>query len=220
MSIKRIHQIISLLMLRLIHRFVRNRIFYVEGVKLMIDEGVFSPIGTISSKLMARVVAKEVKKDERVLDLGTGTGLQAIIAALRGAQVVATDISEDAISCAMKNASINKVLERISFLKGDLFNPVSNMNFDLIIFNPPYIPGTPKSKVEKNWLYDEGQLIVKFLKDAKSHLKKGGRILMAYSSISNEKLLYWALARYRWRWRIVAQTLLPFERLYVLKITR
>ncbi|MDD2259360.1 MAG: peptide chain release factor N(5)-glutamine methyltransferase [Acholeplasmataceae bacterium] len=75
-----------------------------------------------------------------ILDIGTGSGCIAVTLAKEtsNSNVVATDISEKALKIAKKN---NEKLEtNVKFLVGDLFEPVKNMRFDLIVSNPPYIP--------------------------------------------------------------------------------
>ena len=76
----------------------------------------------------------------RILEIGTGSGAISVSLAheLKNAQIVATDISQDAINIASRNAEINNVVNQISFLWGNLFEPVSG-KFDIIVSNPPYI---------------------------------------------------------------------------------
>lgn len=77
----------------------------------------------------------------RILDLCTGSGAIAISLSkyLKNAQVVASDISQEALSIARKNAALNEVEEKIVFLQGNLFETVANEEFDIIVSNPPYI---------------------------------------------------------------------------------
>jgi release factor glutamine methyltransferase len=76
----------------------------------------------------------------RILEIGTGSGAISVSLAheLKNAQIVATDISQEAIKVASRNAQINDVANQISFLWGNLFEPVSG-KFDIIVSNPPYI---------------------------------------------------------------------------------
>ena len=97
------------------------------------------------TELLVETVVKVLmaKSAPRILDLGTGSGAIAVALAkeIRGAEIVATDISADALEVARANARRHGVEERISFLAGDLFAPVADMTgaFDLIVSNPPYI---------------------------------------------------------------------------------
>jgi release factor glutamine methyltransferase len=76
----------------------------------------------------------------RILEIGTGSGAISIALAheLKNAQIIATDISQDAINVALRNAQINNVASQIHFLLGNLFETVSG-KFDIIVSNPPYI---------------------------------------------------------------------------------
>ncbi|MDO9530435.1 MAG: peptide chain release factor N(5)-glutamine methyltransferase [Syntrophales bacterium] len=86
-------------------------------------------------------VCSEVKdRETAILEVGTGSGAISVAVAsdFKKAHIVATDTSIEAIKVARKNAATNGVTERISFLHGNLLEPVSG-NFDIIVSNPPYI---------------------------------------------------------------------------------
>ncbi len=87
-----------------------------------------------------RVCGSEGAANPRILEIGTGCGAISIVLAseLKEAQIVATDISPEATAVALRNAHRAGVGERISFLTGNLFQPVSG-EFDIIVSNPPYI---------------------------------------------------------------------------------
>ena len=127
-----------------------------------------------------------VEPDETVLDLGTGTGVLAFVAARKEPKrVVATDILDNAV----KNARLNTErldLGRIVEVReaGDLFDPVQGDRFDVIIFNPPWILGDAKTLYD-HAIYDAGQGTAKrFIQQADSHLTGKGRIYLLYSDIS------------------------------------
>jgi SAM-dependent methyltransferase len=75
----------------------------------------------------------------RVVDLCTGSGAVAVAAALRGASVTAVDVSRRALLSAQLNAMINGV--RVRTRRGNLLDAVRGERFDLIVANPPYLPG-------------------------------------------------------------------------------
>ena len=77
------------------------------------------------------------RRSQLTLDLGTGTGIQAMLAADHSDKVIATDLNPRALNFARFNAQLNGI-DNIEFLEGDLFEPVEGKTFDLIICNPPF----------------------------------------------------------------------------------
>ncbi|MDD2574864.1 MAG: peptide chain release factor N(5)-glutamine methyltransferase [Acholeplasmataceae bacterium] len=91
-------------------------------------------------RLIIYIDTKFLDKKLDILDIGTGSGCIAVTLAKEtsNSSIVATDISEKALEVAQKN---NEKLEtNVKFMVGDLFEPVKNMRFDIIVSNPPYIP--------------------------------------------------------------------------------
>ena len=75
---------------------------------------------------------------DAALDLGTGSGIQALLAAEHSGRVVATDLNERALRYAEFNAALNGI-DNVTFRSGSLFEPVQRETFDLIVANPPYL---------------------------------------------------------------------------------
>jgi len=78
------------------------------------------------------------RKSRLTLDVGTGTGIQALLAASHSDHVIATDVNARAIEFAKFNARLNGI-SNIEFLAGDLFEPAKGSKFDLILSNPPFV---------------------------------------------------------------------------------
>lgn len=85
-------------------------------------------------------IAKKIKA-KKILDLCTGSGAIAISLAkyIKNSQITATDISEEALTIAERNAENNKVEKQIAFLSSDLFEELPKEKYDIIVSNPPYI---------------------------------------------------------------------------------
>ncbi len=137
----------------------------------------------------------DIQRKDEVLEIGTGTGIITIVAAQKSRKVVATDINEDAIGCALKNIITNRTYN-VELLQGNLFEPVKDEKFDLILFNTPYLPTDDDEKFgeEINAAWDGGAdgraTIDKFLTEVKDHLNEGGRVQLVQSSLSdNEKTI-------------------------------
>lgn len=110
----------------------------IHDVPIMINRNVLNP-GPETVMLIDKAVEYiNSFNSKMVLDLCTGSGATAVTVAKKcKTKIVATDISEEALKVAVTNSSRNGV--NINFLQGDLFNPIVNMKFDVIITNPPYV---------------------------------------------------------------------------------
>lgn len=113
----------------------------------------------------------------RVLDLGTGCGIQALHARRFADQVVATDISHRALDIARFNADLNGV-DGIEFRYGSLFEPVAGERFDRIVSNPPFVI-TPRREGVPSYEYRDGgmvgdALVETVLRGLTDHLEPGG----------------------------------------------
>ncbi|MHC4974747.1 MAG: peptide chain release factor N(5)-glutamine methyltransferase [Planctomycetota bacterium] len=124
----------------------------------------------------------------RILDLGTGSGCVAIACAsqMPDATVTATDVSDSALEVASNNAARHGVSDRIRFLQGDLFDPLTeDERFDLIVSNPPYVPEGEAASVAAHeprlalYAGKEGlEVIERLLAAAPGHLAGGGTLLI------------------------------------------
>lgn len=156
----------------------------------------------------------------RVLELGTGSGLIAVLCALQGAEVVATDINPHAVRLARRNAALNGV--HIEAVEADLFEGIRG-RFPLVVFNPPYLPTAPEDRTGDRWLdasVDGGPDGLgparRFLAGLRPRLAPGARALTVVSSLSQGRPgPPPGLAL-----RPVAEKRLDFELLTVLEATR
>lgn len=137
----------------------------------------------------------EIKEGQSVLEIGTGSGLVSMYASLLTSNVTATDINYNALELAEGNFKLNNINSiRLEF--GDLFEPVKNEKFDVILFNTPYLPTDSEDIIndDLNYAFDGGldgrNVIERFLNEAPNHLNDNGIIQMIQSSLSDtEKTL-------------------------------
>jgi release factor glutamine methyltransferase len=122
-----------------------------RGLKIKVNHNVLIPrpeTELLAGEVVAAAAAAKKKSSSpRVLDVCTGSGCIAVAVAKEapGARLIATDISPGALKLARENASANGVAGRIKFLEGDLFKPLEERglegSFDVVVSNPPYVPG-------------------------------------------------------------------------------
>jgi len=122
-----------------------------------------------------------VRAGERVLEVGAGLGLAAVLAARAGATVVATDIVPAAVEIIRANAALNGVT--IDARLGDAYAPVAGERFDLIATNPPQMPTPPgRERADATAAADNGgvdgwDVLGRLIAGAPAHLAPGGRLV-------------------------------------------
>jgi release factor glutamine methyltransferase len=116
-----------------------------------------------------------------VLDMGTGSGVNAILAATKGAQVVAVDINPHALDAARDNAARNNVADRVEVRQSDVFSAVAE-KFDLIIFDPPYRWFAARDFFEAAMTDENYSSMTRFFDEARQHLLFEGRMLVSFGT--------------------------------------
>ncbi len=157
----------------------------------------------------------EVTPGQRVLEMGSGSGLISVHLARAGAQMTAADANPKAVECTRANAARNGV--EVSTLVSDLFSNVRD-RFDLILFNPPYLAVDEEGDLEKAWSGGElgVEILSRFLSEAPPFLSRNGSILLLVSSEMEESALDLLLSEYQVEQ--VAGRRFFFEELRVLRL--
>lgn len=179
---------------------------------LDVPDGVYEP--REDSRLLRDALPRDLE-GKRVLDIGTGSGVIAIAAAERGAEVVAVDVNPAAVEAARANAEGVEVEVRES----DLFAAVEE-RFDLVACNPPYVPGGEElgTDEEKAWRGGEDgrAFIDRFVAAVGEHVAEDGRVLLLQSSRNGVEETREAFAAEGFAAEVVAEEKLPWERLVVI----
>tara|TARA_Y100000310_G_scaffold329372_1_gene399074 strand:- start:190 stop:729 length:540 start_codon:yes stop_codon:yes gene_type:complete len=135
------------------------------------------------SFLLQKYVKIHTKSNYKVLDMGTGSGIQAITAKEIAKDVTAVDINQEPIK------KLTREHPKINAVQSDLFANIKE-KYDLITFNPPYLPKESKEPKDSALTTTGGknghEIIKNFLKQAKNFLKENGKILLIYSSLSGK----------------------------------
>lgn len=156
-----------------------ERTFDYLGRTIVVPPGV-QPITPVSF-LLGEAVLAEAREDDRVLDMGTGSGVNAILAASVAHQVVAVDINPAAVEAARRNAELNGVADRVQVGLSDVFASVEG-EFDLIVFDPPFRWFAPRDMYERATTDENYQAMTTFFRAAHSHLTPGGRMLVFFGT--------------------------------------
>lgn len=174
---------------------------YMHGVPFYVDERVIIPRSYIG-ELLGRTdfaggenaLIPEPDSIETVLDLCTGSGCLAILAAMRfeNADVDATDLSADALEVAQINVANHGFEDRVSLHQGNLFSSLHGRRYDLILANPPYVAEeevgefAPEHAAEPRMAHVSGDdgfdLVRRILAVAPEHLTETGMLICEFGT--------------------------------------
>ena len=168
-----------------------------EEVRIYPHYGVFSPVRSEYIGLVLKAPLPEVIKQSSIaFDIGSGTGVLAVVLALRGIQkIVATDLNERAIVCAKENINHLGLNSQIEIQEANLF---PDGKAALIVCNPPWLPARPSSLLEHAVYDPESQMLKGFLSGLKDHLLPNGEGWLILSDLAEhlglrtrQELLNW-----------------------------
>jgi ribosomal protein L3 glutamine methyltransferase len=169
---------------------------YMLGVPFYVDQRTIVPRSFLGEIFAGELFAGEefsLVRDPngvgRILDLCTGSGCLAILAAMRfaNAMVDAVELSKGALQVAKRNVADHRMKNRVRLLQGDLFAPVAGRRYDLIVSNPPYVDGKgmkglpPECRHEPAMALDGGPdglaIVRRIIGEAGAHLNERGGLL-------------------------------------------
>jgi release factor glutamine methyltransferase len=165
------------------------------------------------SYLMLDALARLPLQEKKVLDVGTGSGVLALFCATHGAQVTATDIDRSSLRHADKASGILGL--SLELIVSDLFSKVKGQ-FDLVLFNPPYLPSSALEDSAVDGGPGGAMLSRRFLEELPIHLKRAGTALLLVSSLNEPAS--WVERYPEFQFSVMAKRSLFFEELRVLGV--
>jgi ribosomal protein L3 glutamine methyltransferase len=163
---------------------------YMHGVRFHVDRRALIPRSFIGDMLAdGALPIGDPRRIRRILDLCTGSGCLAVLAALAfpHARVDAVDLSAGALALARRNVAAHRLGDRITLHRGDLFAPLARQRYDLIISNPPYVDAGGMAKLPPEYRHeprmalaagkDGLDLVRRIVDQAPRHLTKNGGLL-------------------------------------------
>ncbi len=163
-------------------------------------------------KKRSLLVFPDKKKAVKILDMGSGSGIQAeacLQAGVSKRDILVADIDQEVVSY-LKEKDFKAV-------HSNLFSKIKG-KFDLIIFNPPYLPEHSKEKgLDTTGGKNGYETIIRFIRQAKTHLKKGGKIFLLFSSLSKPEIIKQEAKKY-YAIKEKANKKLFFEKLFVFEL--
>ncbi len=169
---------------------------YIHGVPFYVDERVIVPRSYIGELLFSGLfggeghnLIEDPQAVNSVLDLCTGSGCLAILAAgiFPNAAVDAVELSTDALDIARINVKEHGLETRVTLHQGDLFAPLANKKYDLIMANPPYVAEAEVVAFPQEYAHepvmahvggrDGLDVVRRILTEAPRHLNRGGGLL-------------------------------------------
>jgi ribosomal protein L3 glutamine methyltransferase len=161
-----------------------------HGIRFESDRRALIPRSFIGDMLADGVLPiADPSRIRRVLDLCTGSGCLAILAALAfpRARIDAADLSAGALALARKNVANHRLEDRITIHRGDLFAPLTGKRYDLILSNPPYVDARAMEKLPAEYQHeprmalaageDGLDLVRRILAEAPRHLTRDGALI-------------------------------------------
>jgi HemK-related putative methylase len=153
------------------------------GHRLVTDPQVFHPGYFLSTRVLGRSLRTVELRGQRFLDMGTGSGPIAVLAAAAGAVVTAVDINPRAVTLARENLRRNHLAGEV--LESDVFSALESRRFDIVCFNIPFYEGEAATPYDHAFYAGPDLATVRrFASGCQRFLADGGRVIIVFSEDS------------------------------------
>ncbi|MFP3162729.1 MAG: class I SAM-dependent methyltransferase [Acidianus hospitalis] len=181
-----------------------------NGIKLCINDEVYEPAE--DTELLLSIV--KIKKGEKVVEIGSGSGILSIISAKMGGKVYSIDINPFASLATLCSSKLNNL--DIDVINCDMLTCLRNITFDVGIFNPPYLPFEEYDDwIKYSWSGGKSgsEVLVNFI-----NIISAKRLYILYSSLSNEDEILEAIRKRKMVINRKIEKTFGFERLIALEL--
>jgi SAM-dependent methyltransferase len=151
------------------------------GARVHPHYGVYAPVRGEYVDLVAEAARRFSPAGKRALDVGTGTGVLALVLARAGATVVATDVEPGAVACARDNVGRLGLADRVEVREADLF---PEGVYDLVVSNPPWLPDAAHTPLERAVYDPGGAFLARFVSGLPAHLAPGGEAWLVVGDLA------------------------------------
>jgi SAM-dependent methyltransferase len=153
------------------------------GARVHPRYGVYAPVRGEYVDLVAAAAAEWPVAGKRAYDVGTGTGVLALVLARAGARVTATDLEPAAVACATENAARLGLSDRVVAVQADLF-PEDAARAELVVSNPPWLPADAASPLERAVYDPGGKFVERLVLALPGRLAPGGEAWLVISDLA------------------------------------
>jgi release factor glutamine methyltransferase len=189
------------------------------GHPLVVLPEVFNPTLFLTTGFFASLLSPElVPSTADVLDVGTGSGALAIVAAQLARSVAAVDVNPHAVRCARLNVLLNRCEDRVAVEEGDLFGPFNGRRFDVVLCNPPFYRGSPRDHWDASWRAPD--FFERFTGSLAAHLAPAGHALVLLSSLAEADAFFTGCAAGGLETAVVGRCTMTSETFSVYRVKR
>ena len=187
-------------------------VFFFENVRVVVFPGVYEP----REDTLMVLESIDVRKGDRVIDMGCGCGIVSIVASVKGGRCIAVDISRKAVKNACYNAKVNRVSIRV--VRSDLFSAFKKrLKVERVYFNAPYIPEDPTDEESLSWAGGKRYEVIKrFLVE----LREGVEFLTCLLVVRNDAELIGFIESIFPSCEVIERKRFFFEEIAVVRIER
>lgn len=179
---------------------------------------VMNPVLFLTGKWFVEQLSAElIPHGSHVLDMGCGSGVVGVFASQWAEWVISADVNPSAVRCATINSLLNQCEHTQTAIESDLFSALSDQQFDVILFNPPFFRGDPTAGFDQAWRSND--VVERFADQLHHHLRPNGYALLLLSTNGDKDGFLHTFATHNYKVKIVIEEQVAGEILTIFKVT-